>query len=225
MNGLRPSAIVGLSNIRPEVTAETEGGVDADFFSGRAGLEFTMYRKTTKDLVLLANRAPTTGFTTQTINGGALRNTGTEVSLKLVPVQTNLVQWTSATTYSANKSLVTSLPVPGFIAGNGFSQRYAVAKVVVGQPNGVVSVFDGRNADGTRHEVFLGPAEPDFQMGFSNDVSVGPFRVSAMLDWHKGGWNANLTNSYFDSNIPGGSLADTAVSSDVRRAGHLRQAA
>ena len=211
VNGLRPSAIVGLSNIRPEVTAETEGGLDADFFSGRAGLEFTMYRKTTTDLVLLANRAPTTGFTTQTINGGALRNTGTEVSVKLIPVQSDLVQWTSATTYSANKSLVTSLPVPGFIAGNGFSQRYAVAKVVVGQPNGVVAVFDGRNPNGTRREVFLGAAEPDFQMGCNNEVTVGPFRMSANLDWHKGGWVANLTNSYFDSNIPGGALADTAV--------------
>ena len=211
INGLRPSAIVGLGNIRPEVTAETEGGVDADFFNGRAGVEITKYKKTTTDLVLLANRAPSTGFTTQTINGGSLQNTGTEVSVKLVPVQTSLVQWTSATTYAANKSLVTSLPVPGFISGNGFSQRYAVAKVVVGQPNGVVSVFDGRNPDGTRHEVFLGAAEPDFQMGFNNDVTVGPFRLSAVLDWHKGGWVANLTNSYFDSNLPGGALADTAV--------------
>jgi hypothetical protein len=211
INGLRPSAIVGLGDIRPEVTAETEGGIDADFFNGRAGLEITKYKKTTTDLVLLANRAPTTGFTTQTINGGSLQNTGTEVSVKLVPVQTSLVQWTSATTYAANKSLVTSLPVPGFISGNGFSQRYAVAKVVVGQPNGVVSVFDGRNPDGTRHEVFLGAAVPVFQMGFNNDVSVGPFRLSAVLDWHKGGWVANLTNSYFDSNLPGGALADTAV--------------
>jgi hypothetical protein len=71
--------------------------------------------------------------------------------------------------------------------------------------------------------VFLGAAEPDFQMGFNNDVSVGPFRLSAVLDWHKGGWNANLTNSYFDSNIPGGSLADTAMSQARARgfaAGH-----
>jgi len=76
----------------------------------------------------------------------------------------------------------------------------------------VVAVFDGRNPDGTRHEVFLGAAEPDFQMGFNNDVTVGPFRLSAVLDWHKGGWVANLTNSYFDFNLPDGSLADTAAS-------------
>jgi hypothetical protein len=47
-------------------------------------------------------------------------------------------------------------------------------------------------------------------MGFNNEVSFGPLRVSSLLDWHKGGWVANLTNSYFDFNIPGGSLADTA---------------
>ena len=28
---------------------------------------------------------------------------------------------------------------------------------------------------------------PDFQMGFSNDVTVGPIRLSGLLDWRKGG--------------------------------------
>ena len=211
VNGLRPSAIVGLSNIRPEVTAETEGGLDAEFLGGRIGFEFTKYRKVTSDLVLLANLAPTTGFTTQTINGGALRNTGTEMSLRLLPLPSGLpVSWTSLTTYSANRSLVTELPVPGFLAGNLFSERYGAAKVQQGYPNGVVVAFNGRDANGLRHEQFYGPAEPDFQMGFNNEVSYGPLRVSSLLDWHKGGWVANLTNSYFDFNIPGGSLADTA---------------
>jgi hypothetical protein len=44
-------------------------------------------------------------------------------------------------------------------------------------------------------------------MGFSNDVSFGPLRLSALVDWRKGGLGANLTNNYFD----GGLLADTAV--------------
>ena len=212
VNGLRPSQIVGLPNIRPEVTAETEGGLDAQFFDGRVGLEFTKYRKVTSNLVLLANLAPTTGFTTATINGGALQNTGTEVGLRLMPLPTTFpLQWTSQTTYSANRSLVTSLPVPGFLAGNSFSERYGAAKVQQGYPNGVVVAFNGRDANGLRHEQFYGPAEPDFQMGFNNDFSYGPVRFSSLLDWHKGGWVANLTNSYFDFNIPGGSLADTAA--------------
>ncbi|HEX2780565.1 MAG TPA: SusC/RagA family TonB-linked outer membrane protein, partial [Gemmatimonadaceae bacterium] len=197
--GLRPAAIVGLSNIRPEVTTETEGGFDAQFLDGRAGLEFTLYRKTTRDLVLQAGVAPTTGFTFRTINGGAIRNTGTEIGVRLAPLASSSpVQWTSFTTYSANRSLVTELPVAPFLAGQLFSERYGASKVQQGQPNGVVVAFKGRNPDGTRHEVFFGPAEPDFQMGFSNDLNFGPVRLSSLLDWHKGGWVANLTNSYFD---------------------------
>ena len=211
VNGLRPSAIVGLPTIRPEVTAETEGGLDAQFLDGRVGLEFTKYRKVTSNLVLLANLAPTTGFTTATINGGELQNTGTEVGLRVMPLPSSYpLQWTSQTTYSANRSLVTSLPVPGFLAGNLFSERYGAAKVQQGYPNGVVVAFNGRDPNGLRHEQFYGPAEPDFQMGFNNELTYGPVRVSSLLDWHKGGWVANLTNSYFDFNIPGGSLADTA---------------
>jgi TonB-linked SusC/RagA family outer membrane protein len=212
VTGLRPSAIVGLPNVRPEVTAETEGGVDAQFLNGRVGLEFTKYRKVTSDLVLLANLAPTTGFTTQTINGGKLKNTGTEMSLRLVPLpQSYPVQWSSTTTYSANRSLVTELPVPGFLAGNLFSERFGAVKVQQGYPNGVVVAFNGRDPNGLRHEQFYGPSEPDFQMGFNNDLTYGPVRLTSLLDWHKGGWVANLTNSYFDFNIPGGSLADTAA--------------
>ncbi|NUO62184.1 MAG: SusC/RagA family TonB-linked outer membrane protein [Gemmatimonadaceae bacterium] len=210
--GLRPAAIVGLEDIKPEVTTETEGGFDAQFLDGRAGLELTLYRKTTRDLVLQAGVSPATGFTTVTVNGGALRNSGTEIGLRLAPLSSSSrVQWTSFTTYAANRSLVTELPVAPFLAGQLFSERYGAAKVQQGQPNGVVVAFDGRNPDGTRHEVFFGQAEPDFQMGFTNDITVGPVRLSSLLDWHKGGWVANLTNSYFDFNIPGGSLADTAV--------------
>jgi TonB-linked SusC/RagA family outer membrane protein len=215
VTGLRPSAIVGLPTIRPEQTTETEGGVDAQFFSDRLGIEFTKYRKVTSDLVLLANLAPTTGFTTRTINGGKLRNTGTELAVRLLPLPKEYpVQWSSITTYSANRSLVTSLPVPGFLAGSFFSERYGAVKVQQGYPNGVVVAFNGRDPNGLRHEQFYGPSEPDYQMGFNNEVTVGPVRLTTLLDWHKGGWVANLTNSYFDFNIPGGSLADTAL---VRR--------
>ena len=34
-------------------------------------------------------------------------------------------------------------------------------------------------------------------MGFSNDFSLGPFRLSSLLDWRKGGLGVNLTNDYF----------------------------
>jgi hypothetical protein len=70
---------------------------------------------------------------------------------------------------------------------------------------------------GTRHEVFVGSASPDFTMGFSNDFTVGAFRLSTLIDWRKGGWLADLSQTYLEngvngqSGIAGGSLADTAM--------------
>jgi hypothetical protein len=64
----------------------------------------------------------------------------------------------------------------------------------------------------TRHEYHIGDQNPDFEMGFTNDFQLGRFRLASLLDWRKGGYVVNLTNDYFDGNIPGGNLADTTVS-------------
>jgi hypothetical protein len=55
--------------------------------------------------------------------------------------------------------------------------------------------------------MIVGDGLPDYVMGFSNDFTFGPFRLSSLLDWRKGSVGINLTNNYFD----GGLLADTAV--------------
>lgn len=219
INGLRAAARVGLPTIHPEHTNELEGGVDAAFFGGRAAFEYTRYQKKTTDLVLTANLAPTTGFTSQVINGGSLINVGTEVGLNLIPIQSGAFSWTSNTTYSRNRGEILSLPVPAFITGSNFGERFGAAKIEVGRsPTQVVAYqgFDSTFANGrfvsTRHEVHVGDQNPEFQMGFTNDFTVGRFHLSSLIDWRKGGYVANLTNNYFDqSSIAGGNFADTAA--------------
>jgi TonB-dependent starch-binding outer membrane protein SusC len=210
VNGLRQSATVGLSTIKPEETTELEGGFDATFFGGRMGLEATQYRKKTTGLVLTAGLAPSTGFTTKVINGGSMQNIGTEVGLNLVPIQTGAFSWTSNTTFSRNKNKVLSLPVPAFTTGSGFSERFGDYKIEVGQSATQIVVFDGFiPGTKTRREINIGDQNPDFQMGYSNDFTVGKLTLSSLLDWRKGGYAVNLTNNYFDFNLPGSNLADT----------------
>ena len=215
--GIRPSATLGLANVKPEVTNETEGGIDAQFLRGRGQFEFTLYNKKTSDLVLQAAPAPSTGFTTQIINGGSLTNKGAEIGLGLIPVQTRRITWESHTTYARNRGMVTSLPVPAFYTGSGFGERTARTKVQVGFAPDEVVAFNGFNADGSRHEQFYGSESPDYTMDFGNDFSVGPFRLSTLIDWRKGGWLADLSQTYLEqgangqSGIPGGNLADTAM--------------
>jgi TonB-linked SusC/RagA family outer membrane protein len=216
-SGLRASTIKGFPGIKPETAAEIEGGVDLSGFNGRGRLSVTQFRKTITDLLLQANVAPSTGFATQYINGGKIVNNGTEVELGITPIQSGRFEWISNTTFSRFKGKVTELPVPAFNPGVGsFGTRFGNVFIQKGESPTVIQAVNSctaLNAAGTscpsanRVLEFVGDAMPDFTMGFSNDFSVGPLRLSSLFDWRKGGDVINLTNNYFD----GGLLADTAV--------------
>ncbi|NUO64351.1 MAG: SusC/RagA family TonB-linked outer membrane protein [Gemmatimonadaceae bacterium] len=216
LSGYRASTIVGSPNIRPETASETEGGFDWTLLDGRARVSVTQFKKQVDNLLLQASIAPSTGFSSQWINGGQLSTHGTEIELGATPVQWGHFQWISNTTYASNKTRVTRLPVAPFIPVSGsFGSRFGNAFVQQGQLLTVLQAVNGctaLNSSGTcpaanRILKFMGNAAPDFQMGFSNDLSYGPFRLASLVDWRKGGLGANLTNNYFD----GGMLADTAV--------------
>lgn len=216
--GLRPSTTVGLANVKPEVTRETEGGADLQFLHGRASAELTFYKKSTTGLVLQSAPPPSSGFTTKIINGGSLTNSGAEIGLNILPIQNKLLTWESHTTFSHNRGLVTSLPVPAFYTGSIFSERYGRTKVQVGYAPDEAVVYNGFDPSGARHETFAGSESPDFQMGFSNDFTHGPFHLTSLVDWRHGGFLANLSQTYLEdgsgqSGITGGNFANTVMDS------------
>jgi TonB-dependent starch-binding outer membrane protein SusC len=225
VTGFRASTALGLPGIKPETATELEGGFDLTLFGGRTRLSATQFRKQIDDLILTAALAPSTGFASQTINGGQIVNHGTELELEMTPIRTDRFSWISGTTYSSAKGKVTQLPVPGFIPASGsFGSRFGNAFVQQGQLITVVQAVNGcsaLNAAGTscpsanRLLLFVGNAAPDYEMGFSNDVSFGPFRFSSLVDWRKGGLGVNLTNDYF---VSSGTLADTAKANALNSA-------
>jgi TonB-linked SusC/RagA family outer membrane protein len=231
--GLRASTIKGLSSIKPETATEFEGGVDLTAFDGRMRLSATQYRKQIDDLLLQASIAPSTGFSTQWINGGQIVNKGTEIELGLTPIRNSRLEWVSQTTFARNKGEVTELPVPGFIAGpgsfglgSGFIEKGQSPSVIQG-PGGCsvpqagrtpATPFGGRCPSANRLLAFVGDANPDFTMGFSNDLTLGAFRLQSLFDWRKGGDIVNLTNNYYDGGFLsfGGmwSVEDTAFTNE-----------
>jgi TonB-dependent SusC/RagA subfamily outer membrane receptor len=73
---------VGNKNLKPERTAEWEGGFEAKFFNNRVGLDFTAYTKRTRDALIDAIVAPSAGAATVvSTNLGAVRNRGLEMLL------------------------------------------------------------------------------------------------------------------------------------------------
>jgi outer membrane receptor protein involved in Fe transport len=225
--GARPSTIVGAPDIRPEISEEVEGGVDIQMFGGRMALDGTVFRKRVTDLILSIPVASTSGFTTKNVNAGALQNTGTEIGLNITPIQRGNVSWVSRTTYANVDGRITSLrdPQTGLVQcgnfGSFFSTSYGAPYVCEGYSpsavqarNGFDSTFSstGVYVSRTRHLTIYESA-PDFNMGFSNEVNVGPVRLYGLLEWRHGGKVANLTNAYFDqsTNDPTGMRADTAA--------------
>ena len=221
------STTAGNPTIRPEVSNEIEGGIDWNLFRGRLGIEATMFHTRVNDLILAAAVAPTTGFTTQFINGGSFYKTGTELQLNATPIQTKTFSWISRTSFATVNSRVTQLSVPCFNGGAGFSARYGLAWVCDGDKNntkdgysitsvqaqtGFDSTFNASGAYVSRkaHYSYY-ESLPKFNMGFSNDFTVGPVRLSGLLDWRKGGKVVNLTNNYFDgTNLFADTLASQA---------------
>lgn len=218
VTGFRASTALGSRAIKPETASEIEGGFDLTLFNGRAQFSATQFRKQIDDLILTASLAPSTGFSTQSINGGQIVNHGTELSLDMTPITRGSFSWVSNTTYASAKGKVTQLPVPSFIPVSGsFGSRFGNGFVAQGQLITVVQAVNGctaLNAAGTacpsanRILKFVGNSAPDYEMGFSNDLNFGPLRLSSLVDWRKGGLGVNLTNDYFVSSGLG--FPDTA---------------
>ncbi len=102
------------SNPNPDLKWETSGelniGLDWEMFNGRFGGSFDFYNKETRDMLwdydvpVPPNRYPIT-----TANVGKMRNTGIELMLRGIPVQTRDFEWNTTVTLSHNSNKLLSL--------------------------------------------------------------------------------------------------------------------
>ncbi|MTI32242.1 SusC/RagA family TonB-linked outer membrane protein [Xanthovirga aplysinae] len=189
-------SIIGLvrgnKDIQPERSKEIEAGLDIGFFDNKINLEATYYNKTVEDLILRANVPYSSGFTSRTVNGGALNNKGIEIALSTTPVDISNLKWESRTSFWKNRSKMTRLDVPSFTTG-GFSSALGIFRIEEGKS---VTQIVGYVGD---EEVVIGNAEPDFQMSSFNTLTFFKNIEFTMLwHWKQGGDNINLTKLLSD---------------------------
>src|SRR5206468_3663806 len=87
VGGLYVSTTLGNPDIKPERVKEWEGGVDLGLFRGRADLSVTRYDSKSEDVVFSVNLVPSTGYTNQNINAGALTNKSWELTASVRALQ------------------------------------------------------------------------------------------------------------------------------------------
>jgi TonB-linked SusC/RagA family outer membrane protein len=123
VNGVMNSSTEGNPDIKPERTAETEFGVDFSVMSGLATVELSMYQQNISDLILLVDKAASSGASHAWENGGEMTTNGIELTLGLSPtklVNMGGVDWNFQMTYYKNESEVTKLTVNPYNYG-GFA--------------------------------------------------------------------------------------------------------
>jgi outer membrane receptor protein involved in Fe transport len=202
------------SQLKPEQTTGTEGGVEFSLLDDRIMVDATMYSKKTRDQIINLTIAPATGFSATAINAGQISNKGIEAMISAVPVkQRNGAQWTTTFNYAKNKSTVDEL-APGLttqIITNG-QQWGANLEARVGQPYGVIFgsgyLRDTVSASPTKGQLLLsgglplrdpvkkilGNVNPDWVGGWLNDFRYKNYAVSVLMDFRRGGENFSIGN-------------------------------
>ena len=106
--GMAPSRPAN-PNLSWEKNRSLNIGLDLGFFDDRLTASVDWYNRNTEDM-LLSKRVPyTTGFGSNFMNVGAIRNRGLELQLEGILVNTQDVQWTAGFNIAFNRSLVLDL--------------------------------------------------------------------------------------------------------------------
>jgi hypothetical protein len=105
-------AVVGLfdsivnKDLKWETSTEYNAGIDFGFFGGRINGSVDVYQKTSKDLLYSVALPLESGGGSMVTNIGSVRNTGVEVALTTVNVETKDWHWETTFTFAANKNKV-----------------------------------------------------------------------------------------------------------------------
>lgn len=199
-DGLLGISLIGVRgdrDLESERQKELEFGTDVSFFKNRLNFSATYYIKTIENLILQASLEPSTGFTSEFVNAGELRNRGVELTLDAVPVATEDFTWNLGVNFYKNTSEITRLDVDPFNIG-AFGATLGTFRIEEGS-SATQIVGIGPNPGENGFQKF-GDAEPDFQMGFNSQLIYKNFDLSFVWQWKNGGENVNLTTLLTDLN-------------------------
>ncbi len=188
-----PGSLINLQEgepgIKPERQTEFETGLDFAVLKGKVSMQITYYNKQVYDFLLLNTLPPSSGFTSQWVNAGNLRNSGIEMGLNAQPVTGKNIRWNTSVNFWLNRSKVTKMTIPpvtlgsfGPVVGTFFIQEGKSATQIVG-----LGGADGGLA-------VWGDQEPKFQMNNYNEITFyNKLSLRFLLHWKNGGENVNIT--------------------------------
>jgi TonB-dependent starch-binding outer membrane protein SusC len=209
----------GFSALKPEISREIEGGLDAGFFKDRINVTFTVYNKTTSDALVQVQEAPDVcgnnfpipqGGSCQIFqNLGQVNNNGFELGISGVVVDTKPFRFDMTVNGSENnnKLLKLGLPAPIFFdaAINDNTQQFSAGHAL-GTYYAVPYTYKDLNHDGILEpneltlgskQVFLGGPNPKGEWTLAPQFTLfGLIKVSSTFDRRYGSRTLNFTEEF-----------------------------
>jgi TonB-linked SusC/RagA family outer membrane protein len=208
--------------LKPEQVTSWEIGTDLGFFNERMGFVLTYYNSTTRDLIMPVDISGSSGYTSQYLNAGEVRNKGIELLLHTQPLRLeNGFRWDVTVNWSKNDNEVVKLygDLNTLVLGSSWSLNLEARP---GEPygimfgNGYLRCGDEQISDGDCSAAqrglymldedgypmvdpvrrILGKYPPDWNGGIQNRFRYGSFDLSTLFDGQWGG-NVFSVTEYF----------------------------
>lgn len=200
-------------NLKPERTKSYEAGLEMRFVQNRIGFDVALYKSNSIDQIISVPVSVASGYSNKLLNAGEIENRGVELSLNLVPVQSQDFRWSLTGNFTKNKNEVLKLPEGTETIQLGRFQGGISIQATQGQPYGVIYgtdfIYDSNgnkvvDEDGyymitaTSNNV-IGDTNPEWLMGISNSLTYKDFNLSFLIDMQKGGSVFSLDQYYGES--------------------------
>ena len=212
IGGIDRNTQVPFTNLKPEKIVANEYGLEAKFFKGRLGLDFTVYNGVSTNQFLSLVAPSGSGFTRYYVNAGRIENNGFELTLNLEPIRTDHFTWTTTINASQNRNKIVELIAsnPSYQVGSD-NEGFASLIKAGGRFNDVYIYKFARNAAGAiildkngvptkaALQEKVGNVNPNLLMGWSNNLSYRNFFASVLVNGKFGGVAFSKTEAFLDS--------------------------
>jgi len=233
--GINRNTQTPFTDLKPELITSIEVGGDIRLFTGRLGLDVTYYNITSNDQFLSLPAPSGSGYTTYFVNAGEINNRGWEITLDAIAVQNNDWQWNTAFNFARNTNEVIEIHPDiqrigmgggesvgiRFEAGGSMGDLYASAFLRENSDpdndinEGRIVVTDDGMPRKTQDAQYMGNVEPDWTLGWNNNIAWKDFTFSFLIDSKMGGVVVSQTEAMLDG------YGVSQRTGDARDAGYL----
>lgn len=203
--------------LEPEIQKTYEFGTEMRMFKGKLNFDITYYNTLCEKQIFQGFRASYgTGFILNTLNIGTTRNSGVEISASFPLLKKRSFTWDTRLNFNKMYNKVLSLPpnVSEVYLSDTWPYLNARGGLIVGGPTTSITAFGyARNNKG---DILVDPStglpisdgqwlvrgdrNPDFTLGWINNMRYKNFRLSFLWDLKVGGDIFNATEQYLTIN-------------------------